>query len=81
MAAERLQDIIELYRFGEGNGTYTSNCILQYTFKTVLIKGLTKGISIADVRELTSHLRALGMTKGTWERHKGTKILYKSFKI
>ena len=60
MAAEILQDRIELYRFKEGGGNFSASCVLKYTNDTVEIKGLSGPIDLASWRELNLHLVSRG---------------------
>ena len=80
MAAQRLQDIIELYRFGETATTFTSSCNLIYSDKTVHIIGLGVGITRADWRELKQHLKTQGITSATWERRTPEQTINKTFR-
>jgi hypothetical protein len=81
MAAERLQDIIELYRFGEGNNTFTSICTLVYNRDVVHVKGLANPMTLPDWRELKAHLIEQGVKEITWERRGGKEARRKSLPI
>ena len=80
MTAQRLQDIIELYRFDEANGTYTGTCTLLYSNNVVEVIGLATGITRDNWRELMTHCREQGVTELIWDRKKGDKTLRKSVK-
>ena len=81
MGAERLQDIVELYRFKEGDGTYSSSCVLKFDGDVVTVKGLSLGIDIQDWKELYSYLQSIGVSKAMYERFKGDNILLKEVMI
>lgn len=71
MGAERLQDIIEIYRFKEGFGTYSSSCVLVYTGDEVVAKGLSALIKPSDCRELAEYLLAKGVSTFSFVRENG----------
>ena len=81
MAAEKLSDTIELYRFKEFNNTYSSICVLVYDGNTVTIKALPCSIDLEDARELTAHIISKGITECYYERRKQDKTLYKRWSL
>ena len=61
MGAERLQDIIEIYRFKEDGSTYSASVVLVYDGDTAVVKGLCEAIDTEDWKEVTDHLRSNGV--------------------
>lgn len=81
MVAERLQDIIEIYRFNESDSSFTSSCVLQFDEDVVTIKGLSSGISTEDAKGLRDYLVGLGIRELRYERRRVTGTLYKVVKL
>jgi hypothetical protein len=77
MAAELLHGKVELYRFNEANGTYTSSCVLVYNDDSVTIKGLAKKITRIEWKELYDYLISKDINKALYERHKKGLIISK----
>lgn len=66
MAAEIIQNKIELYRFKEGGGTYFSSCIIMYRGNSAEIKGLVSPFDLECRREINNHLHAQGLVSMTY---------------
>ena len=81
MGAERLQDIIEIYRFNETSTTFSSSCVLIFNRDGVYIKGLYGKIGLEDARTLREYLRDCGVKEVRYERRKGRGTLDKEFDI
>ena len=81
MAAERLSDTIDLYRFKEINNTYTSMCILIYEGTRVIIKGLASAIDLEDSKSLLLYLTEQGVQEVYYERRKPSGTLYKRWDL
>ena len=77
MGAERLQDIIEIYRLNENKGAFTGICTIIYDRDKAVIKGLHGTISIKDKRELEEHLRLNGVSEVYFVHNKR----FKAYKI
>lgn len=58
MAAETL---VEIYRFGENAGAYTSFTLLVYEGDTVMAKGLAEKVTRDDAKELLTYLHTKGV--------------------
>ena len=80
MSAELLHGKIELYRFNEAGGKYTSSCVLVFKGDSVTIKGLAKKINRAEWQELSIYLHSTGVKKALYERHKKGFIISKEIK-
>lgn len=72
MAAE---NIVELYRFKEGNGTYTAVTTLIHVDEITFIKGLASAVDVDDYKELCDYLRGLGREQMIYKRGKRWKAV------
>ena len=77
MASELLHGKIELYRFNELSGKYSSSCVLVFNDDHVTIKGLAKKITRDEWKELSIYLHTTNIKKALYERHKKGFIIYK----
>ena len=77
MASESLNGKIELYRFNELGGKYSSSCVLVFKGDSVTIKGLAKKITRDEWKELSIYLHTTSIKKALYERHKKGFIIYK----
>jgi len=82
VAAEKLTDTIEIYRFKETGITFSSVCVLVYEGDTVVVKALRYKIDRSDVRELIAHLLARGgVIFCDYERRKKGRRLIKTWRL
>lgn len=62
------ENILELYRFKEGNGTYSAITTLVHIDDTTFIKGLASAIDTDDWKELVEYLKELGKKQMVYKR-------------
>tara|TARA_R110000850_G_scaffold24625_5_gene71895 strand:- start:99 stop:344 length:246 start_codon:yes stop_codon:yes gene_type:complete len=78
MAAERIHDLIDLYRFKELNDTFTGICTLMYDRDTVFVKGLHGTYDFADRTELKEYLASKGIHKASYVKRRNGKDIYRT---
>ena len=81
MSAERVQDIVEIYRFDETSLTFSSSCVLIYCKNVVTVKGLASGITRSNWKELRAYLRKSSVYKLVYDRRKSNITLHKEWLV